>query len=191
RRAHHHRRLESLGAARVGRPFAGIVDRSSTLWWFALDASIDEPSSPLALYDARFAERVALLTATEVRNEEPSKPRPGAPWWHRECETCPFRVSCHASLAATDDVSLVRFTDGSDQTLLRSVAISTRRELAATSLAEVAFGIARGDEGRAFGCAGRDERGGATTPRGIALGRQVRDSPRLVRRARVEVCGSL
>jgi len=180
RLAHHHRHLESLGAARVERPFAGIVDRSSTLWWFALDAPIDEASSPLSLYDARFAERVTLLSATEVRNEDPSKPRPGAPWWHRECETCPFRVSCHASLAATDDVSLVRFTDGSDQTLLRSVGISRRRELAAVSLEEVALGIAT-----------RDEPCDATTPMGVALGRQVRDSPRLVRRARVEVCGSL
>ncbi len=180
RLAHHHRHLESLGAAGAARPFAGIVDRGSTLWWFALDDAVDEASSALALYDARFAERVALLAATEARNAEPDLPRPGASWWHRECESCPYRVFCHATLAATDDVSLVRFTDGPDQTLLRAVGISTRRQLAAISLEEVAHGVAT-----------RDEPSNAQTPSGIALGRQVHDAARLVRRARVEVSGSL
>jgi predicted RecB family nuclease len=180
RLAHHHRHLESLGASDSSRPFAGIVDRGSTLWWFALDDAVDQTSSALALYDARFAERVSLVAATEARAVDPSLPRPGAAWWHRECETCPYRESCHATLAATDDVSLVRFTDGPDQTLLRAIGISTRHELAAASLEDVAFGIAT-----------RDEPSDASTPTGVALGRQVRDAARLVRRARVEVGGSL
>jgi predicted RecB family nuclease len=180
RLAHHHRHLESLGVAGAARPYAGIVDRSSTLWWFALDEAVDDTSSALALYDARFAERVELLAATEARRADPSLPRPGAAWWHRECESCPYRVSCHATLSATDDVSLVRFTDGSDQTLLRAIGISTRRTLASVSLADVALGAAT-----------RDEPSTAMTPLGVALGRQVRDAARLVRRARVEVRGSL
>jgi predicted RecB family nuclease len=180
RLAHHHRRLESLDAADSSRPFAGIIDRSSTLWWFALDDAVDGASSALALYDARFAERVALLAETKARGTDPSLPRPGAAWWHRECESCPYREACHATLAATDDVSLVRFTDGPNQTLLRAVGISTRRELAAASLDDVALGIAT-----------RDEPSDARTPIGVALGRQVRDAARLVRRARVEVRGSM
>lgn len=180
RLAHHHRHLESLGVTGTGRPFAGLVDRSSTLWWFALDEEVDDASSALALYDARFAERVGLLAATEARNADPSVPRPGAAWWHRECESCPFRTSCHSTLSATDDVSLVRFTDGHDQTLLRSIGIATRRTLASASLADVALGVAT-----------RDEPSDALTPLGVALGRQVPDAARLVRRARVEVRGSL
>ena len=180
RLAHHHRHLESLGLSGPARPYAGIVDRSSTLWWFALDDTVDDASSALTLYDARFAERIGLLAATEARNARPALPQPGAAWWHRECESCPFRGHCHATLAATDDVSLVRFTDGPDQTLLRAVGITTRRGLAAVSLNDVALGVAT-----------RDEPSDARTPTGVALGRQVRDAARLVRRARVEVGGAL
>ncbi|HLK45392.1 MAG TPA: hypothetical protein VKT18_05365, partial [Acidimicrobiales bacterium] len=115
RLAHHQRRLESLGVASVERPFVGVVDRGSDLWWLPLDEALDDRGTALAQYDARFAERVALLEAIEARNRAPDLDRPGAPWWHRECETCPHAERCHGELSAVDDVSLVRFTDATDQ----------------------------------------------------------------------------
>jgi predicted RecB family nuclease len=180
RLAHHHRRLESLGATGAARPIGGIVDRSATLWWLALDEALDDRGAPLAQYDARFAERVALLEATEARARDASLPRPGAPWWHRECEECPFATTCHGTLSAVDDVSLVRFTSAPDQAVLRDLGVATRRSLAALDLDLVARGAAT-----------RDEPSDADEPMAVSVGRRLKDADRLVRRARVEVAGSL
>ncbi|HEV3211908.1 MAG TPA: TM0106 family RecB-like putative nuclease [Acidimicrobiales bacterium] len=180
RLAHHHRRLEALGATGSIRPIGGVVDRSSTLWWLALDEPLDDRGTPLAQYDARFAERVELLVATEARASDPSLPRPGAPWWHRECEACPFATWCHASLSASDDVSLVRFTSAADQAVLRDHGVGTRRSLAALDLTLVSRGAAT-----------RDEPSVADEPPAVSVGRRLKDAERLVRRARVEVAGSL
>jgi len=179
RLAHHHRRLEDLGLAGAS-PLGGIVDRSSVLWWLDLDQAFDDRGTPLAQYDARFAERVALLEATEARAVDPSLERPGAPWWHRECEECPFAATCRASLSATDDVSLVRFTSATDQAVLRDLGVATRRSLAALDLTLVARGAAT-----------RDEPSKPDEPVGTSVGRRVKDAERLVRRARVEVAGTL
>jgi predicted RecB family nuclease len=179
RLAHHHRQLERLGVAASGAAVAGVVDRSVTLWWFGLDVQLDDLGPTLAQYDARFAERVTLLEQTEARNADPSRPRPGAPWWHRECEACPFEARCHDELVAHDDVSLVRFTSAHDQQVLRTHGIDTRTRLAALDLGEVAAGTAT-----------RDEPSDPQTPVGIAVGRVVSDADRLVRRARAEVHGA-
>jgi predicted RecB family nuclease len=179
RLAHHERRLASLGAA-AARPIGGVVDRSGVLWWLALDEPLDDRGSPLAQYDARFAERVALLDAVEARRDEPSRPRPGAPWFHRECEECPFDAVCRGELEASDDVSLVRFTGAAEQELLRDHGVRTRRALAALELGLVARGAAAADEPSE-----PDE------PVAVSVGRRVRDAERLVRRARVEVAGTL
>jgi predicted RecB family nuclease len=180
RLAHHQRRLESLEAASDERPLGGVVDRAGSLWWLALDAALDERGSPLAQYDARFAERVALLEATEARAGDPTRPRPGGPWWHRECEECPFAAHCRAVLEHTDDVSLVRFTDAAEQSVLRGLGVSTRAELAVLDLGDVRRGTAT-----------RDEPSEPDEPVGVSVGRLVRDAERLVRRARVEVAGTL
>jgi predicted RecB family nuclease len=179
RLAHHHRQLERLGASAPGQPVAGVVDRSSTLWWFELDVQLDDLGPVLAQYDARFAERVTLLEQIEARNDDPSVARPGAPWWHRECETCPFEVRCHDELLSHDDVSLVRFTSAHDQQVLRSHGVATRRRLASLDLGEVAAGTAT-----------RDEPSDPQTPIAVAVGRLVSDADRLVRRARAEVHGA-
>jgi predicted RecB family nuclease len=178
RLAHLHRMIEGLGIASKGRPFGGIVDRSGTLWWLSLDEALDDRGSALAQYDTRFAERVALLSQAEARVTDPAVPRPGAPWWHKECDACPFAGTCHAELTTIDDVSLVRFTTAHDQQLLRTQGIATRRSLAALDLDHVRAGIAT-----------RDEPSDPATPIGIAVGRLVADADRLVRRARVEVHG--
>lgn len=179
RLAHHHRRLEALGHGGPGA-LCGVVDRSGALWWLALDAALDDRGAPLAQYDARFAERVALLEATEARAADPARPRPGAAWWHRECEDCPFAGHCHRTLEVGDDVSLVRFTSAADQALLRAHGVSTRRALAALDLGLVARGAAIDDEPAEPG-----------EPTALSVGRRVRDAERLVRRARVEVAGSM
>lgn len=180
RLAHLHRHLEAMGAAGAIRPLGGVVDRSSTLWWLPLDEALDDRGTALAQYDARFAERVGLLAATEARAADPSQPRPGAPWWHRECEECPFAASCHATLSATDDVSLVRFTSAADQTVLRDQGVATRRSLAALDLGLVSRGAAI-----------RDEPSESSEPVAVSVGRRLKDAERLVRRARVEVAGTL
>jgi len=180
RLAHHHRILESMGAAPSGVALGGIVDRSSTLWWLRLDAPLDARGSALTQHDTRLAERVALLEATEARNADPSLPRPGSPWWHRECDECPFAPTCHAELESSDDVSLVRFTDAPEQALLREHGITTRRALASLDLAEVVRGRATSDEPS-------DEQ----TPVAVVVGRRVKDADRLVRRARVAAAGTL
>lgn len=180
RLAHHHRRLEAMGATAPTRPVGGVVDRASTLWWLALDEPLDDRGTPLAQYDARFDERVGLLEATEARAADPRLPRPGAPWWHRECDECPFCATCHAELFSTDDVSLVRFTSAADQELLRDHGVATRRQLAALELSLVSRGVAT-----------RDEPSDAGEPVDVSIGRRLRDAERLVRRARVEVAGTL
>ena len=179
RLAHHHRILEALGATGTGPALGGVLDRSSTLWWLRLDEPLDARGSALAQHDTRLAERVALLVATEAHNEDPELPRPGRPWWHRECDECPFAPTCSGELEAVDDVSLVRFTDAPEQALLRENGITTRRGLAALDLAAVAVGRATSDEPS-------DE----TTPTAVVIGRRVKDADRLVRRARVAVAGS-
>ncbi|HEV3327840.1 MAG TPA: TM0106 family RecB-like putative nuclease [Acidimicrobiales bacterium] len=180
RLAHHHRRLETMGATGSSRPVGGVVDRATTLWWLALDEPLDDRGTPLAQYDARFAERVQLLEATEARRAEPGLARPGAPWWHRECDECPFSATCHAELSADDDVSLVRFSSAADQELLRDHGVRTRRALAGLELELVSRGVAM-----------RDEPSEAGEPVAVSIGRRLRDAERLVRRARVEVAGSL
>jgi predicted RecB family nuclease len=179
RLAHHRRQLERLGVAATSAPLAGVVDRSSTLWWFALDTDLDGRGPVLAQYDARFAERVSLLEQLEARGIDPSLPRPGSPWWHRECETCPFQLRCHEELVSHDDVSLVRFTSAHDQQVLRTHGIDTRRRLAALDLNDVAMGSVT-----------RDEPSDPQTPVGVAVGKLVADADRLVRRARAELHGS-
>jgi predicted RecB family nuclease len=180
RLAHHHRMLEGLDLPQAGPAIAGIVDRSAALWWFRLDEALDGRGSALEQYDARFAERVGFLAATEARNADPRLPRPGAPWWHRECESCPFATTCHDELARVDDVSLVRFTDATEQELLRDHGVTTRRGLASLDLAEVGRGRATTDEP----C---DD----STPSAVAVGRRLKDAGRLVLRARVEVAGTM
>ena len=180
RLAHLHRLLEAAGHASAARPVGGVVDRSSTLWWLGLDEPLDDRGAPLAQYDVRFAERVALLEAAEGRAADPTRPRPGAPWWHRECDECPFAERCHDELSATDDVSLVRFSSAADQALLRDHGVATRRALAALDLDLVVRGVAT-----------RDEPSEPDEPVAVSVGRRVKDAERLVRRARVEVAGSL
>lgn len=180
RLAHHHRMLEAMGVASGAPALAGIIDRSSTLWWLRLDEPLDARGSALAQYDARFAERVALVEATEARNADPTLSRPGSAWWHRECESCPFGAACHDELAAIDDVSLVRFTDATEQELLRDNGVLTRRQLASLDLGDVARGRATADEPS-----------DATTSSAVAVGRRLKDADRLVRRARVEVAGTV
>src|ERR1039458_1089343 len=180
RLAHHHRMLEAMGVASGAPALAGIIDRSSTLWWLRLDEPLDARGSALAQYDARFAERVALVEATEARNADPTLSRPGSAWWHRECESCPFGAACHDELAAIDDVSLVRFTDATEQELLRDNGVVPRRQLASLDLGDVARGRATADEPS-----------DATTSSAVAVGRRLKDADRLVRRARVEVAGTV
>ena len=75
-------------------PLGGVVDRTATLWWLALDEPLDDRG--LAPRPVRRAVRRARRAPRGDRGRaptDPSRPRPGAPWWHRECEECPFAAT--------------------------------------------------------------------------------------------------
>ena len=135
--AHVTRVLESCDAADPAH-FAGLIDRQSRLWWFDLDNS-DWGHWQLTSYDASYNQRDEIVQALEPyrRGEGPF---PTVPFWHRECPTCPYAPRCERELESRDDVSLVRFTSGAQQILLREHGVATRRELAAldANLAAVA-----------------------------------------------------
>ena len=78
--------------------------------------------------------------------------------------SAPSRERCHAELAATDDVSLVRFTSAADQALLRDHGVATRR---AARRARPRAGRARGGHAR------RAERR-STSPSPSSIGRRLK-----------------
>ena len=112
----------------IGDPHwrGGIVDRRGDLYWVSLDSEF-YPKGNLAYFDQLLAERVTLLTNIASR-------APGSmvsePYWHRECTECEFAQFCQPVLEQLDDVSLVRFSNYSQQQLLKANGIATRAQLA-------------------------------------------------------------
>ena len=104
----------------------GIVDRRGDLFWVTLDSDY-YPKANLAYFDQLAAERIGLLATIEGRE-------PGSmvsdPYWHRECTECEFSKYCQPVLEELDDVSLVRFSNYSQQQLLRANGVNTRAKLA-------------------------------------------------------------
>lgn len=126
--AHATRLLQSLG---IGDPLgrAAMIDRNDQVWWFEL-ADPATPRFNLDVYDREFALRHAVLQAHDAWRDG-TAPFPTSPYWHRECEECPYRDHCESALTAKDDVSLVHFTTPEQQGLLHAAGIHTRRDLAA------------------------------------------------------------
>lgn len=133
---HVHRMLDHLGyAARTEGLLGGIIDGSRHLWWMSRDAAVARDGLSIAdLYDQRFEERMALAKATVARNDDPSLPRARSPWWHKECERCPYSELCRHELESTDDVSLVRWVSQDVLDKLRSAGVRTRSDLAKLDL---------------------------------------------------------
>ena len=104
----------------------GIIDRRGDLYWVPLDSDY-YPKANLAQFDQLVAERLDLLVA--IDNREPDS-MVSDPYWHRECTECEFSKYCQPVLEELDDVSLVRFSNYSQQHLMRANGISTRAKLA-------------------------------------------------------------
>lgn len=123
---HAYRTLETQGLAdseRVG----GIIDRNGELWWLDLEA--DNVAWNLSSYDAAFAERQEVLARRDAWEQDGGE-FPTSPFWHKECDNCPYSNSCHSALTDQGDVSLVRFTKFSEQIQLREAGITGWRDLA-------------------------------------------------------------
>ncbi|OYV64430.1 MAG: hypothetical protein B7X07_06410 [Actinobacteria bacterium 21-64-8] len=125
--AHATRVLQALGHGdEKGR--AGLIDRQRQLWWFALNGP-QLPRFNLSTYDVLYATRVETLRAHDAWLHDGGD-FPTSPYWHRECLECPYASHCERELDLLDDVSLVRFTNQEQQSILREHGVSTRRELA-------------------------------------------------------------
>ena len=123
---HTYRTLESLGLNETER-VGGIIDRNGNLWWLELES--ENVGWNLAAYDLALAERRDVLNRRDIW-EQSGGEFPTSPFWHKECDNCPFSESCSQHLRALGDVSLVRFTKFSEQIQLREAGVSTWRELA-------------------------------------------------------------
>ena len=170
--AHATRVLQSLGHGDVDG-HAAMVDRNCRVWWFTL-ASPDTPRFNLDLYDVAFAERQATLSLLDQWRRGEGE-YPTAPYWHRECEECPFRTGCEVSLTSRNDVSLVRYSTLEQQTALRRLGVTTVSELA-----ELEPSLARPARGTEVD----------NLPREAVLARSIERLPDLVYRARVTTWGS-
>lgn len=130
---HTYRTLDALGFAdseRVG----GIIDRNGSLWWLELES--ENVGWNLTTYDEAFRERREVLDAQQAWVNGGTYPT--TPFWHRECDNCPFSNSCSEILTASEDISLVRFTKFSEQIILRESGITTWRQLALLDSARAA-----------------------------------------------------
>lgn len=125
--SHATRVLGALGHASA-TSYGAIVDRRRRVFWFDL-TSRDYPRFNLATYDELYERRLAILEGHDrwVRHEEPF---PTRAYWHRDCLDCPYATHCQGELEEIDDVSLTRFTNAKQQSLLREHGIATRADLA-------------------------------------------------------------
>ena len=139
---HYRRMLAALGHAASGDGcLGGVVDGSLTLFWLDLAAGPSAGRESFEeLYDRLFAERLALSDKVLAWIDDSSLERPLDPWWHKECERCPFEEVCHDELSASDDVSLVRWSSTPQLEILRRGGVTTRRDLAALDLPLVDLG---------------------------------------------------
>ena len=124
--AHSYRVLEAHEWA-SSEPVGGLFDRDGTLWW--LELGPERSPFSLDIYDAAFAERQSVLLQRDLW-EKGDAPYPTTPFWHRECEFCPFSASCRQILEESHDVSLVPWTKFSEQILLKEAGITTWDTLA-------------------------------------------------------------
>lgn len=169
--AHAARILRAMGH---GDPtsHAAVVDRTGSVWWFELD----DPALPrfnASAYDTAYTARRDVLEGHD-RWRAGDGPFPTTPYWHRDCEACPYRATCRPQLEAVNDVSLIHYTSKSQQTILHAHDVHTRDDLAGLDPLEAL----------------RSGRSGDTTTREGALAKGVERLADLIYRARVDVGGT-
>ena len=168
--AHALRVLDDLGFADPSM-LAALVDRNSDVWWFSLSASTT-PRFSLSHYDVEFAKRETVLVAHEAWARD-GGPYPTTPYWHRDCEDCPFHDHCRDELERSDDVSLVHYTNQTQQEALKLAGVVTRRDLASLDAVAAARPSSNDD-----------------APLASRLAKSVERLDSLIYRARVDVSGS-
>jgi len=140
--AHVYRLLDELGLA-SGEKRGGIIgfggpsgdaawDDGAVIAWHDLDAASGN-GSPLAEYDARFADRLAVAQAAAAR-----RPALAQPSRISECRLCPWWTVCGPELESAHDISLL--VAGGDVDILRSAGAATYDDVAAMDPA-VAAGL--------------------------------------------------
>ena len=139
--AHHWRRLESLGLAPPSTPTGGVLDSSGRVWWLDLSAERYPPptrapagtrASLLTIYDAAFAERLAVAERALARLTEPALDPLVSPVRIGECKTCPWwRQVCRPWLEDRDHVSLLPGQGNRERVALHAArGVRTRRDVA-------------------------------------------------------------
>lgn len=137
--AHIYRLLDDLGLASTAAR-GGIIGRggpaadpgwddADLIVWHDLGDPAD-PTSVLADYDARFADRVAVATAAATRRPALARPSRIA-----ECRRCPWWPVCGPQLERAHDISLL--VSGRDVVELRALGIDSYDRLAAMTDAEL------------------------------------------------------
>jgi predicted RecB family nuclease len=138
--AHVHRILVELGLA-SGEKLGGIVgfggpstdaawDDGTVIAWHDLDHA-NGAGSPLADYDVRFADRLAVAQAAASRMPALAEPSRIA-----ECRVCPWWTVCGPELEAAHDVSLL--VAGGDVDILRAAGAASYDDVADMDPAVVA-----------------------------------------------------
>ena len=117
----------ALGVAAPSAPLAGVVDRSCDAVVARARRGLDDRGPPLAQYDARFAERVALLEQLEARNIDPSLAPSGFAVVAPRMRDLSVRGPLPRRALPDDDVSLVRFTERARSAAPPDHGIATRR----------------------------------------------------------------
>lgn len=139
--AHVHRMLQELGLAGADA-WGGIVgfggpsadagwDDGATVVWHRLDRPGSSGLTPLAEYDARFADRLAVATAAAT-----GAPALALPSKIAECRLCPWWSVCGPELEAAHDVSLL--VAGGDVEVLRAAGAQRIDDVAAMEPARLA-----------------------------------------------------
>ena len=143
---HYRRMLEALKLTVNPSFLGGVIDGSGALWWIPINATAPHSGvTVVTAYDERFSELVSLATKTIEWDRDRRRPRPRQPWWHKECERCPYEEVCYDELASHDDVSLVRWMSEQTVSALKAHGIETRAALASLDLDVIDLAEALGD----------------------------------------------
>ena len=143
---HYRRMLEALEITVNPSFLGGVIDGSGALWWIPINATAPHSGvTVVTAYDERFSELVSLATKTIEWDRDRRRPRPRQPWWHKECERCPYEEVCYDELASHDDVSLVRWMSEQTVSALKAHGIETRAALASLDLDVIDLAEALGD----------------------------------------------
>lgn len=136
--AHYRRMLEACGFASSGPALGGVIGREAVLVWFDLAVprfAVTKGRNPdrrsaLELYDTEFALRRRVADTAAAHLADPSIPLAIEPVLISDCDACRWRDHCISLLEAREDVSLLPRVTRPAWEALRSIGVSSVRDLA-------------------------------------------------------------